>query len=127
MIRQKLMPEVLEGCYLQDITFRPTFHKWGGELCRGFMIHVLDCRLFHPYFTSIALLKTIIDSHGKDFRWKEPPYEYEYQKMPIDLILGDSSLRREIEKGSKVFSMEEKWGNDLNVFREWRKPFLLYT
>ena len=46
--------------------------------------------------------------------------------MPIDLILGDPALRGEMEQGSEVFSMEEKWLKDLNGFGEWRKPFLLY-
>jgi uncharacterized protein YbbC (DUF1343 family) len=91
------------------------------------MIHVLDPSTYRPYLTTLALLQAIIEIHEKKFSWKEPPYEYEFKKMPIDLILGDSSLRRGIEKGGKVFSMEEKWLKALKEFRAWRKPFLLYT
>lgn len=127
LIKQKLSPESTAGCYLQEISFRPTFNKWEGDLCRGFMIHVLDPSTYRPYLTTLALLQAIIEIHEKKFSWKEPPYEYEFKKMPIDLILGDSSLRREIEKGGKVFSMEEKWLKALKEFRAWRKPFLLYT
>jgi uncharacterized protein YbbC (DUF1343 family) len=126
-IKKTLHPELTAGCYLQEISFRPTFNKWEGNLCRGFMIHVLDPSTYRPYITTLCLLQAIMETHRKQFSWKDPPYEYEYKKMPIDLILGDSSLRREIERGSKVSSMEEKWVNDLNGFREWRKPFLLYT
>jgi len=126
MILQKLMHEAIEGCYLQEITFRPTFHKWEGDLCRGFMIHVLDCRLFRPYFTTIAMLKTIIDLYGEAFRWKEPPYEYECERMPIDIILGNSELRKELESGEDLLQIKERWRFENKDFMEWRRPYLLY-
>ena len=125
-VRQNITEEALEGCFLQTIAFRPTFHKWQGELCRGFMIHIIDHRVFCPYFTSIALLKTIIETHGKDFQWKPPPYEYEYEKMPIDMILGDSELRSDIEKGGDLQDMRAEWLIEQRDFTEWRKPYLLY-
>ena len=107
LIKQSLLPKTTAGCYLQEISFRPAFQKWKGELCSGFMIHILDHRTYRPYFTTIALLKAIIEIHRKDFQWKEPPYEYEYEKMPIDMILGDSNLRREIETGEGLITIEE--------------------
>jgi uncharacterized protein YbbC (DUF1343 family) len=127
LIKQSLLPKAITGCYLQEISFRPTFNKWKGELCNGFMIHILDHRAYRPYFTTIALLKAIIDIHGKDFQWKEPPYEYEYEKMPIDMILGDSNLRREIETGEDLTTIEEKWLAGLDSFPTWQRPYLLYT
>ena len=126
LIKKRLTPETAEACHLQDICFRPTFHKWEGELCHGFMIHVLDPHLYCPYFTSIALLKAIIETHGEQFMWREPPYEYEYEKMPIDLILGDLSLRDKIERGVDLFRIREGWGAELENFLEWRRPYLLY-
>ena len=42
LIKQSLLPKTTTGCYLQEISFRPTFNKWKGELCHGFMIHILD-------------------------------------------------------------------------------------
>ena len=126
-VRQTLSPESTAGCYLQEISFRPTFNKWEGEICHGFMIHVLDHSTYRPYRTSIALLASIIDIHREQFAWKDPPYEYEYKKLPIDMILGDSSLRGEIEKGEKLLQIEEAWTKDLNDFTEWRNPFLLYA
>ncbi|MBL7177347.1 MAG: DUF1343 domain-containing protein [Desulfobacteraceae bacterium] len=127
LIKQSLLPKATAGCYLQEISFRPTFNKWKGELCSGFMIHILDHRAYRPYFTTIALLKAIIEIHRKDFQWKESPYEYEYEKMPIDMILGDSNLRREIETGEDLTTIEEKWLTGLNSFPTWRRPYLLYT
>lgn len=125
-IKQRLAPETTAGCHLQEILFRPTFHKWEGEICRGFMIHILDPHAYRPYFTAIALLRAVIETHGEQVTWREPPYEYEYENMPIDVILGDPSLRREIEKGENLFKIKERWIEELKDFLEWRKPFLLY-
>ncbi len=125
-VKQRLSIELTAGCYLQEISFRPTFNKWEGELCRGFMIHVLNPSTFRPYTVSLALLKTILETHEEQFDWKPPPYEYEYKKMPIDMILGDSSLRRGLEGGEDVGLMEEKWKKELDDFREQRSRFLLY-
>jgi uncharacterized protein YbbC (DUF1343 family) len=125
-IKRVLDPAATEGCYLQEYSFRPTFHKWKRELCHGFMIHVLDPHIYRPYFTSLALLKAIMETHQQDFEWKEPPYEYEHKKKPIDLILGDSSLRRELKSGVSLSLIKEKWQADLESFVQWRKPYLLY-
>jgi uncharacterized protein YbbC (DUF1343 family) len=125
-IRSSLQPEDTEGCHLQDLSFRPTFNKWQGELCRGFFIHVANPVTFHPYRLSLALLSAILAIHGRDFKWKEPPYEYEYSRLPIDLILGDSSLRESLEGSVEMNSLQSSWEKDLRNYLEWREPFLLY-
>ncbi len=115
-----------KGCFLQEFTFKPTFHKWEGEICHGFMIHMLDQRKYRPYFTSITLLKAIIGMHRDNFQWRSPPYEYEYQREPIDLIIGSTSLRRDIESGSSIQSIEERILADAEDFISRRRPYLLY-
>ena len=126
-INRALDPEATEGCHLQEYSFRPTFHKWGGEICRGFMIHALDSHIFRPYFTSIAMLKAVMEIHQREFEWKETPYEYEYKKKPIDLIMGDSSLSHNLESGAPLSLIKEKWSADLESFIQWRGPYLLYS
>jgi len=126
-VKQMLSPESTAVCYLQEVSFRPTFNKWEGEICHGFMTHVLDQSTYRPFGTSLALLASIMEIHREQFDWKPPPYEYEFKKLPIDMILGDMSLRRKLEKGEKPFQMEEMWTKDLNDFIEWRNPFLLYA
>ena len=116
----------MAGCFLQDYSFRPTFNKWEGELCSGFMIHITDPHVYRSFHMTTGLLKAVIDIHGESFRWKEPPYEYEHKKMPIDIIVGDSSFRRDLESGVPVSAMAEKWLADLESYTQWRKPFLLY-
>jgi uncharacterized protein YbbC (DUF1343 family) len=128
-ITKALPPRAIAGCHLQEYSFRPTFHKWEGEICRGFMIHVLDQRVFRPYFTSVSLLRSIVEIHRQDFKWKEPPYEYEYEKLPIDLILGSTDLRKALESHSHqpLDELEESWSADLLYYLNWREPFLLYA
>jgi uncharacterized protein YbbC (DUF1343 family) len=125
-IRTRLLPEDTEGCHLQDISFRPIFNKWLGEICRGFFIHVMNPRTFQPYRFSLALLSAILTIHPRDFRWKEPPYEYEYDRLPIDLILGDSSLRESLGGSVGLNSLQSSWEAELSEYLEWREPFLLY-
>ena len=125
-VKRALKPETTAGCFLQEYAFRPTFQKWEGEICKGFMLHVIDHRTYRPFLTSIAMLQAIMETHPKGFQWKSPPYEYEYQRKPIDLILGDISLRQQLESGVSLSRMNNAWTKALESFHEWRKPYLLY-
>jgi uncharacterized protein YbbC (DUF1343 family) len=126
LIRKKLASGFTKGCILQDITFRPTFNKWEGRLCKGFMIHIVDNDSYHPYLTSMALLEAIIEIHGPDFKWKAPPYEYEFERMPIDLIIGDMQLRESIEKGEDILKINNAWVSENDIYDAWRKKYIIY-
>jgi len=90
------------------------------------MIHVLDPLVYRPFQTSIALLKAVIDAFGEDFSWREPPYEYEFHKLPIDLIFGDSSIRVGLESGMSVDAILEDCSQGRKEFLKFRKPYLIY-
>lgn len=126
-VREALDPEAMAGCLLQEYVFRPAFHKWKGEICRGFMIHVLDPHLYQPYWSSLSLLKAVMDIHHTRVEWRPPPYEYEQEKLPIDLILGDTSLRRKLETRGDFSYLREWLSRDVSSFVSWRKPYLLYA
>ncbi len=79
----------LPGVILRTACFEPTFHKWAGELCRGFQLHVTDRRTFKPYYTTLALLAAIRHLYPEQFAWRQPPYEYETVRLPFDLLTGD--------------------------------------
>jgi uncharacterized protein YbbC (DUF1343 family) len=80
----------LPGVFFREAYFQPTFHKFAGELCNGCQIHVLDRETYLPYQTGVEIIKKIREMYPRDFLWKEPPYEYEYQKLPIEVLLGGS-------------------------------------
>jgi uncharacterized protein YbbC (DUF1343 family) len=126
IIKERVPKESVKGCYLREISFKPTFNKWEGQICRGFMIHILDNRLFRPYLASVTMLKTIIETHGDDFDWKRSPYEYVYDKLPIDVILGNSDLRKDIERGNELSEINRKYLSEYKEFTEWRRSYLLY-
>lgn len=125
-VRRALDPDYLKGCYLQEYQFRPTFHKWAGELCCGFMIHVLDPEAYEPYYTSLGLLQAVMEIHPGQFAWKDPPYEYEYKKKPIDMIMGSSSLRRDLQSGKSPARLRDGWIPELHSYRKKRRTWLLY-
>ncbi len=126
LVKGKVSEDFLKGCILREISFKPTFNKWSGQICRGFMIHVTDNHIFRSYETAIALLKVIIEIHRDKFEWKEPPYEYEYDKLPIDLILGNNKLRKAIENGEDMLRIKEEWLSEGKNFFEIREPYILY-
>lgn len=125
-ILKAINKNALKGCYLQEFSFKPTFNKWMGRLCYGFFIHILDPYTFEPYFASLSILQAIIKTHPKEFRWKKPPYEYEYNKLPIDLLIGNKILRIDLESGLSPSIIKEKWAQELESYVKWKKEYHIY-
>lgn len=116
----------LPGCLLRPLLFEPTSQKWAGHACAGFQLHITDPAAFRPYRTTLALLQAAALLYPDDFALKEPPYEYEYQRLPMDLILGDQALRARLLAGEAVMALEGEWAAELAAFRRRRQPYLLY-
>ncbi len=116
----------LPGVYFRSCVFMPTFQKHANTACGGIQIHVLDRQKFRPAITGIAIVKSAFDLYGDQFRWKVPPYEYEYEKNPFDVIAGTSAIREAIEAGNSLKSIEASWEDQLPEFNRTRKQFLLY-
>jgi uncharacterized protein YbbC (DUF1343 family) len=125
-LKETFLKRKLEGLILRDIAFEPTFNKWQGQICHGFHIHVVEPLLYEPYFTSLCLLQDIIKLYGPRLTWKNPPYEYEYHRLPIDIIIGDPLVRQKIEAGEDLEAIREDWIKGLREFLEIRESYLLY-
>jgi uncharacterized protein YbbC (DUF1343 family) len=78
----------LPGVFFRQNYFQPTFQKFAGQLCGGAQIHVIDREQFQPFRTGIEIIKAIRKLHPDRFAWKPPPYEYETEKLPIEILLG---------------------------------------
>ncbi len=117
----------LPGCLLRPLLFQPTSGKWANQVCTGFQLHVTDPQVYKPYRTSLALLQALLIVYPKQFKYKEPPYEYEFSRRPIDLILGSMQVREQLEQGMAVMEMEKQWRSELADFAERRRPYLLYS
>ncbi len=116
----------LPGTFLRPAVFEPTSNKWQATSCRGFQIHVTDPARFKPYATTLHLIRQVIANHVDQFEWKHPPYEYEFERMPIDLIIGDRSIRKRLETLDPIEEIEAGWQAELNRFKGIRREYLLY-
>lgn len=116
----------LPGVYFRSCVFRPTFQKHADKSCGGVQLHVTDRASFEPVISGVSVIKTIHDLYPGDFKWKLPPYEYEYEKNPFDVISGTSALREAFERGNSLESIAESWRAPLEGFKELRERYLLY-
>jgi len=119
--------QFLDGVVLRPVVFEPTANKWSGQPCRGFQIHVTDAAAYAPYSLSLALYQAVCRRYPDRFDYKRPPYEYEYERLPMDLILGDGTLRARIEAGEPLGTIVKGWAGPLAAFRETVQAVLLYA
>ncbi len=121
-----LAPTDLPGCCLRPLCFEPTSGKWAGQTCHGFQLHVVDPERFRPYRTGLALLQALLRLYPGQFAYKQPPYEYEFERLPMDLILGDGTVRRALEQGVPILEIERGWTEDLAGYRRRCAAVFLY-
>ena len=116
----------LPGVRFRACVFMPTFQKHAGKACGGVQIHVTDRNVFEPVMAGVAVVKKAFDMYPEDFRWKVPPYEYEYERNPFDVIAGTTKLRQQIESGESLSRIVESWQPGLEEFARLRNSVLLY-
>jgi uncharacterized protein YbbC (DUF1343 family) len=106
----------LPGVVMRPLYFEPTFQKHAGHLCGGIQLHVIDRLAFHSVLTATAVLLAVHELWPNDFQWRQPPYEYEIKKRPIDILAGSASYRQDIEAGCSPWEMQEAWQPALQEF-----------
>jgi uncharacterized protein YbbC (DUF1343 family) len=116
----------LPGVHCRPAVFEPTFQKHAKQSCAGCQIHVLDRQAFRPVLTGVALIDQFRRSDRARFAWRQPPYEYEADKMPFDILSGSAELRRQIEVEMPAAEIAESWREDEKTFLRQRARFLLY-
>ena len=124
---EELKRHCLQGVTFRPVTYEPAFDKYKGRLCSGFQIHITDKERFKPYRTGLAILQALGRTHPDLFNWLDPPYEYELEKLPIDILIGSRSVRREIERGNDINIIESSWEQQLREYRESRETCLIYS
>ncbi|HEX8473691.1 MAG TPA: exo-beta-N-acetylmuramidase NamZ domain-containing protein [Pyrinomonadaceae bacterium] len=123
---RRLEAQGFEGVRFRAANFLPTFQKHAERVCGGVQLHVTDRTKFESVTVGIALVKLAYDLYGEEFRWKEPPYEYVYDKNPFDVIAGTRSVRDAIEQGISLEEITTSWQQGLERFAQERAPYLLY-
>ncbi len=116
----------LHGAWFQAIQFEPTFQKHAKTLCEGAFLHVVDRKSFEPVLAYVAVLQCARRQAGDGFRWSSPPYEYEFVKMPIDILAGNTWVREAIDSLSPLGQIRERFRAESSAFEPERAHHMLY-
>ena len=114
------------GLFLRPVCFEPTSQKWMNQVCYGAHLHVLDREVYSPYQVSLKAVQALLTAHAEHFQFKTPPYEYEYEQLPMDLILGSRTLRQILADGQDLDQAAASWQEPLLDFQRKSSKFYLY-
>jgi uncharacterized protein YbbC (DUF1343 family) len=87
---------------------------------------VTDRASFRPVATGVALIEAFRQADPRAFAWRQPPYEYETVKPPIDMLYGSSRLREALDGSGRAADLVAAWPDALRDFLAIRARFLLY-
>lgn len=126
-----LAPEWMDGCIIRPCYFEPTFHKHAGKLCQGFQIHTdfagYNPTRFRPFRLIILFLKALRQIHPNYDIWRKHAYEYEHDRLPIDLINGGPALREWVDDSHQsITDMERRLLADEKAWTDSIQDVLLY-
>jgi uncharacterized protein YbbC (DUF1343 family) len=116
----------LPGVYFRPALFEPTFQKHAQRPCGGCQVHVTNRAAFRAVETGVAVIDALRAADPSAFAWREPPYEYEHEKLPIDILYGSSGLRDRLARGESPREIAARWDDDNRVFEKIRTRYLLY-
>ena len=116
----------LPGVHFRPALFEPTFHKHAKTPCGGCQIHVTDRHTFRPVLTGVTLLEAFAHQQAAHFAWRDPPYEYEYSRPPIDILAGSASLREDLDRGVTAAEIASGWTTGVDAFNRLRAEYLLH-
>ena len=116
----------LPGVIFRPIKFLPTFQKEAGKSCGGAFLHITNRQEFKPVLTGLAMIKTLFDLYPNDFKWKNPPYEYVFDRNPFDVIAGTTKIRELFEQGGSLEDLKSLCSFGVEEFLGIREKYLLY-
>ena len=125
------LAEQLEACALpgvsfRPLSFRPTFHKFAGQVCQGVQVHVQERTTFRPYLTGVAILRALRALAGEAFQWRTEKYEFISHRPAIDLLTGGDTIRLGVDAGASLADLRATWQDAENAFEDRRRPYLMY-
>ena len=127
-LASELATAELAGIVARPIYFVPTFDKWAGQRCGGVAFHVTSAKEARSVAATLHLLAAVKRHYPADFAWLPPPYEYEREKMPIDILFGSPKLRESLLSDSTPSHATIRELAALDEAAWWRRvqPYLLY-
>ena len=116
----------LPGTGFVPMFFKPEFSKHGGRVCGGLLVQVPDRKKFRSFQTYYELIRLVARLHPGDFRWQEPPYEFEFQRPPIDMICASDLIRKAIERDAPFAEIQEAIAGETAAYDARVRPHILY-
>ena len=128
---RRFAPHWLQGCKLRECWFEPTFHKHAGKLCNGLQIHVEDASYehaaFRPWRLQALAFKAIRRLYPDYPLWRDFAYEYEHDRLAIDLINGSPLLREWVDDSASAAADLDRFAKaDEHAWQEQINDFMLY-
>jgi uncharacterized protein YbbC (DUF1343 family) len=114
-----------DGSFLRPTVFQPTFNKWAGTECRGFQIHVTEPQRLASHYLGLAILRAAFELSDSKFAWKQPPYEYEKIRLPIDLLIGFPNASQAL-LASRFDLHDDIWRTGIKSYIAEAESVLLY-
>jgi uncharacterized protein YbbC (DUF1343 family) len=126
-----IAPAWMRGCRVRPCWFEPTFHKHVGKLCAGFQVHVedgayYDHDAFRPWRLFALAFKALRRLRPEYPIWRDFPYEYEKDRLAIDVINGSDLLRRWVDEDSSPADLDALSLPDERAWEQERRAVLLY-
>jgi uncharacterized protein YbbC (DUF1343 family) len=130
-VDNRLLVKDLQGQNLGGVTFipsyfKPEFSKFSGEICKGLQVYPSDPKSFRSFQVYYEIIRWIANRYPEHFQWKQPPYEFEYQRLPIDMICGSPFIRTSIEKNIPFESIQPEIDSQIDAYKEAVSDYLLY-
>jgi uncharacterized protein YbbC (DUF1343 family) len=117
----------IPGCRFRIHNFIPTFNKYSGKLCYGLQIHVTNIKEYMPVATAVEIIDAIFRTSGAGVvRFNDPPYEYEYNHIPFDILSGDDGIRKTLNECKSISYERNRWREEIELFKKEFTEISLY-
>ncbi len=114
------------GAVFVPTFFKPEFSKFAGEVCKGVLVGPFGGDVFRSFAVYYELMRLVLGWYPGEFKWKEPPYEFEYERLPIDMICGCDWVREGVEGNIPFRELEERVSRGVEEYFERVSDLLLY-
>ena len=116
----------LKGVTFIPVFFKPEFSKFSGEICQGVLVYPENLKEFRSFQTYYEIIRLVAHLYPGKFAWKQPPYEFEFERLPIDMICGSAFIRQSIENNRVFAEIEPRIDAEIWKYKETVADYLLY-
>jgi uncharacterized protein YbbC (DUF1343 family) len=116
----------MKGVSFVPVFFKPEFSKFAGQVCKGILVVPEGLQSFRGFEIFYEILRLIRQEYPRQFQWKTPPYEFEYERLPIDMISGSDFLRLALESNLPFSQIKPDIDRQIIGFKNQVHDFLLY-